>query len=83
MDTKLWALLIPGPDDLWAMPSKEAAEAAAKQHNSAVDSDNWPLKGTVQRSMCYATAVEWPYSAEEHAESIENELPELFFDCDT
>lgn len=73
MKTKLWALLIPGPDDVWAMPSKEAAENAAKKHNTAVDSDNWPLKDTVPRSMCYATVIEWPYDAAEHAESLDND----------
>ncbi len=37
MGTKLWALLIPGPDEVWAMPSKDAAEDAANRHNEAIE----------------------------------------------
>lgn len=29
MNNKLWALHVPGPDDLYAAPSKEEAEALA------------------------------------------------------
>ena len=35
-DPKLWAMHLPGPDDVFAMASEEAAHAAVAEHNKAV-----------------------------------------------
>jgi hypothetical protein len=71
-NNRLWAILIQGPNDVWAMPSEAAAFDAIAKHNAAVDSVSWPLKD-VPKSDCYASVIEWPYSAEEHAEELEND----------
>ncbi len=75
MDNRLWAILIPGPDDVWAMPSEAAAFEAIAKHNAAVDSVSWPLKD-VPKSACYASVIEWPHSAEDHAEALANDEPD-------
>ena len=63
--TELWAILIPGPDDLIAFPSKEAAEQAAKYHNEYVYSDRWPLPD--RKDFYCAEVVAWPHGARSHA----------------
>ena len=35
MNEKLWAIYVPGPDEYHAMPSRDAAELAAHQHNNS------------------------------------------------
>lgn len=72
-ETKLWAILIPGPDDVWAMPSESSAIDAAAKHNAAVDSSMWPPE--IPRSACYASVIEWPYDAESHARALLEDEP--------
>lgn len=74
-ETKLWAILIPGPDDVWAMPSEAAAFEAIAKHNAAIDSVSWPLQD-VPKSACYASVIRWPYDAASHAEALANDDPE-------
>jgi hypothetical protein len=70
-ETKLWAMLIPGPDEVWAMPSKEAAEAAANRHNKAIEAPGLAATwGDIPLSALQATVIEWPYDAESHAEAL-------------
>jgi hypothetical protein len=78
METKLWALLIPGPDDVWAMTSLAAAEEAKVKHNELVDRADWPLPEL--RAQCQASVIEWPHSAEMHAEALANDEPETLGD---
>ena len=70
---KLWAIFVPGPDDIWAMPSKMAAEDAVNRNNSAIDSEEWPFPEL--RLTCKASVIEWPYDGESHAESLNDEEP--------
>ena len=64
----LWAILIPGPDDVIAMASEEAAEFAAQRHNEVVDSDSWPLP---ERCDAYrAVVIEWPHDGKSHADYL-------------
>jgi len=70
MENKLWALLVPGPDDLWPMSSRDAADEAAKRHNEIVDADDWPYPELRESSR--ARVVEWPYGAEAHAGMLES-----------
>lgn len=68
MTDTLWALYVPGCDEVWAMVSRGAAVTAAIRHNRAV----------VQRaaetgdraSEVYARAIEWPWDAETHAQCL-------------
>ena len=78
METKLWALLIPGPDDVWAMPSKEAADEAAEKHNKAIETGLLAERFCVPKESVQARVIEWPYSAKEHAEAMESGEPEVF-----
>lgn len=66
-DTKLWALHILGPDDVYAAPSEEEATACAKQINDL-------LSARVNQNTNYppidALVILWPFSAEAHAADL-------------
>ncbi len=80
METKLWALLIPGPDEVWAMASKEQAESDAKRHNDVLTKNNLPEQWGVPAEAVQAQVIEWPYSAEEHAEALMCGEPDILDD---
>jgi hypothetical protein len=81
MEQKLWAMLIPGPDDVWAMPSKEAAEEYAAKHNKAIESGLLAERFCLPKESVQARVIEWPYSAEAHAEAMESGEPDVFDGC--
>lgn len=62
-DTTLWALHIKGPDDVYAMPSKEAAEEHARILNGR-------FAGFVREPRPTATVVPWNRSAAAHAANM-------------
>jgi hypothetical protein len=72
---ELWALHIQGPDDLFAMPSKEAAQQQADILNAefkarkAERGDNYPI--------ITVAVIPWGGSAESHAASMAEHLKEL------
>lgn len=73
--TELWCIRIPGPDDLFAMESKEAAEIAAVEHNKFIS--GWyetqiELKRELMPSLGNMLAVveRWPWSAGSHAADL-------------
>ena len=76
MENKLWAILIPGPDDVWAMSSKDAAEDAANRHNEAIEAGGFADKREMSPAAIAARVIEWPYDAESHAEALASEAPE-------
>ena len=82
MEQKLWAMLIPGPDDVWAMPSKEAADEYAEKYNKAIETGLLADRFCVPKESVKARVIEWPYSKEEHAEAMapDGSLPGLFDD---
>lgn len=72
-ENQLWCMHVPGPDDLWPMPSKEAAELAAAKHNKWVVSyyeRNKHMGHLPTLENMKARVIVWPYSAEEHAEEL-------------
>lgn len=73
--TELWCIRIPGPDDLFAKESKEAAEIAAAEHNKAItewyeqqDQEKWKTLPPLESSL--AVVEPWPWGAESHAEDL-------------
>jgi hypothetical protein len=68
--TKLWAIHIPGPDDVWAMPSEDAARKAADEHNAAVRDRGMAARFQIDEDQLLAKVIEWPHTAESHAESM-------------
>jgi len=74
---KLWAILIPGPDDVWAMPSKDASEQAAEKHNAAIKRAGLAEKVGMADESLMAQVVEWPHDADSHAESLANDEPDV------
>lgn len=70
---KMWAIFVPGPDELWAMPSKEAAEAAAERHNKAMAQANLAQLCDMPDAAVAASVVEWPYDARSHASGLKNQ----------
>lgn len=83
MENKLWALWIPGPDDVWAMPSKDAAEDVANRHNEALDAGGFADKWEVSPAAIAARVIEWPHSSEAHAEALASGEPEVLGDPET
>jgi hypothetical protein len=59
-----WCIHIPGPDDLYAMRSREEAERTAAEHNEKMDlfiatrppNPNYPSRESVM-----AVVIEWPH----------------------
>lgn len=80
MENKLWALFIPGPDDVWAMPSKEAAEDAANRHNEAIEAGGFADKWEMSPAAIAARVIEWPWDAAWHAEILANGQQETLSD---
>lgn len=79
MDTKLYCLHIPGPDEVHATPSKEEAERVAAGFNAimrpALQAEHDKAGQDRKKYMppiesCLAFVKEWPFSADEHAESL-------------
>ena len=72
--SNLWAIHIPGPDDIYAAPSQDAAKHMAEKHNAAMRGyferhpekahDNWP---TAESTL--ALVIEWPFE-DGHAEAL-------------
>ena len=69
-EQRLWAMHVPGPDDVFAMPSEEAAHKAAAAHNKAVAEMGLAERFGVTSEQVSARVIEWPHSAESHAESL-------------
>lgn len=67
----LWCLHLRGPDDVHAAPSKAHAEAAAATYNAA-----FKEKAARAGILFEAVAAPWPHSAESHAASVANFIPE-------
>lgn len=70
-----YCIVIPGPDDIYAMPSKEVAIQCAESHNKSMNA--WlakeKLKGMdwVTEKMVLAVVKEYPGTNAEHADSLE------------
>ena len=62
----LWALHIPGSEELYAQPSEAAANAAAQRHNDAIRSQ----VGEHFHPDAHAKAIVWPLDPASHAESL-------------
>lgn len=70
MTEKLWCFIVPGPDDLWAMPSKEVAETRCAEHNEFVRKINLSADTGIPEDQLLARVIEWPWSAEDHADAL-------------
>lgn len=71
-DTQLWALLIEGPDDLYAMPSRKDAEAHAnilRPHFERISAG--------RDIVLNPKVVPWPHSAEAHAANMREHLKDF------
>lgn len=75
--TKLWAMHVPGPDDVFAMESEAAAHEAAEAHNKAVKDAGLAERFGLPEASLTARVIEWPHSAESHTECLANGEPEV------
>lgn len=77
---ELWCIRIPGPEDIFAMPSREAAEQEKASHDAAITT--WYQNPTVDKKYLpslenmMAVVEPWPYDAESHAEDLLNQAGE-------
>jgi hypothetical protein len=67
---KLWAIYVPGPDEYHAMPSREAAEIAARQHNNSGCIEHIAERLGMERDVLLVSVCEWPFDADDHAAEL-------------
>jgi len=78
MTEKLWAIHIPGPDDIHAAPSEAAAHHMAETHNALMTEYIEKNPGTIAppfgfwRDLVMAAAIEWPGTPESHANCLKD-----------
>ena len=77
---KLWAILIPGPDEVFAMESEEKAKEEAAKHNAFVDSEKLAEKSGVSTDALYAQVIEWPHDNQTHSDCLESGDSESMYD---
>lgn len=70
MDTKLWAVLIPPMDDVFASASEADARQLAERHNKAIEAAGLAEQFGMTKEQISAQVIEWPHSAESHAEAL-------------
>lgn len=73
---KRWAIYVPGPDEYHAMPSHEAAELAARQHNSSGCIEHIAELTGMEQPRLLASVCEWPFDADGHADELADALNE-------
>lgn len=70
----LWCIHIPGPGEVHAAPTKEAADHMAAQHNAAMAtyySSNEPnLEFAPSIESAQATVTKWPHDPQSHADEL-------------
>ena len=75
--TALWGIYLSAPDEHHAAPSESVAQHMATQHNASMSAyfEKHPPEDDFMRKMhagCMAVVVPWPWSAEEHAEALQD-----------
>jgi hypothetical protein len=73
LSEQLWCVHIEGLDDSVATLSREAAEREASAINAYLESNEHKASTAVPR----ASVMEWPFSAESHARSLEVDSEDL------
>lgn len=69
-----WCIHIPGPDEVHAAPSKEAADHMAAKHNAAMatfyssGAPNLEFAPSIENVQ--AVAIKWPYDQQSHADEL-------------
>lgn len=71
-DTQLWALLIEGPDDLYAMPSRKNAEVHA-----SILRPHFERMAAGKGITLIPKVIPWPHSAEAHAANMKEHLKDF------
>ena len=71
-DLVKWCVHVIGPDDVYAEASHAAAVARAEELNRAIHQQVKPG----EEILCFAFADMWPWSAEQHAQSMKDEAEE-------
>lgn len=70
----LWCIHIPGPDEVYAAPSKEAAEHMAAKHNAAMAmyyaSGALNLEHSPPLESVRAVVIKWPHDQQSHADEL-------------
>lgn len=72
--SKLWSIYISGMDEYHPAPSEAAARHMAERHNKAITAycELHPEMADMAQDMGSATAAEWPFEAEDHAEDLKS-----------
>lgn len=72
-DSTLWCMHVPGPDEVYAAPSREAAQQMCDNYNATLRRfwDRFPrCKAPGDEEALIAVVAPWPWSAEAHAEAV-------------
>jgi hypothetical protein len=78
--TALWSIYFSAPDEYHAATSEAMAQQMATQHNAAMSAyfEKHPPANDFMRRMqtgCLAVVAPYPWSAEEHAEALQDFNP--------
>ena len=74
VERDLWCIHIPGPDEVHAAPSKDAADHVAAKHNAAMAtyyaSGATNLEFAPPIESVQAVAIKWPHDQQSHADEL-------------
>lgn len=79
---ELWCIRIPGGDDIFAKESREAAEAAAAEHNKYLN-EWYPTQTELKRELLptleqmQAVVEPWPWGGTSHAEDLQDQKRDM------
>lgn len=62
----LYALYVPGPNELWPMENKDAAFEAMREHNAIIEKSGLPQRVGMTLEQVASHVVEWLYSVRLH-----------------
>lgn len=69
---KLYALYVPGPDEIWPITDFESAMKAMADHNKAITDGELSVRTGIPFEQLASHVIIWPYSAKAHAEALRN-----------
>jgi hypothetical protein len=75
-DAVLWCVNVHGPDDVYAMPDKASALERANELNVYFGKMDAASKTPEYDPIMRAVVIEWPHSAESHAEDMAKAVSE-------
>lgn len=68
----LYALYVPGPDEIWPITDFESALQAMADHNRAITETDLSARTGIPFEQLASHVIAWPYSNKAHAQALSN-----------